>query len=128
METKEVRKIFEDHNQKFTKQREIIFNVLKDSSPKHVTPEELFYIVHEDNKQVGIATIYRTENIFEALFVVPTSPKPTVDTVITVIYKASTRSTSNKILYPKVPIISKRENAYPINLSFLFSSISFSYY
>ncbi len=70
METKEVRKIFEDHNQKFTKQREIIFNVLKDSSPKHVTPEELFSIVHEDNKQVGIATIYRTLNIFEELGIV----------------------------------------------------------
>lgn len=70
METKEIRKIFEEHNQKFTKQREIIFNVLKDSSPKHVTPEELFSIVHEDNKQVGIATIYRTLNIFEELGIV----------------------------------------------------------
>ena len=70
METKEIRKIFEQNNQKFTKQREIIFNVLKDSSPKHVTPEELFSKVHEDHKQVGIATIYRTLNIFEELGVV----------------------------------------------------------
>ncbi|MBP2069734.1 MULTISPECIES: Fur family transcriptional regulator [Anaerococcus] len=70
METNEIRKIFEKNNQKFTKQREIIFNVLKDSSPKHVTPEELFSKVHEDHKQVGIATIYRTLNIFEELGIV----------------------------------------------------------
>jgi len=70
METNEIRKIFEKNNQKFTKQREIIFNVLKDSSPKHVTPDELFSKVHENNKQVGIATIYRTLNIFEELGIV----------------------------------------------------------
>lgn len=70
METDQIRKIFEDNNQKFTKQREIIFSVLRDSSPKHVTPEELFSLVHENHKQVGIATIYRTLNIFEELGIV----------------------------------------------------------
>ena len=70
METNEIRKIFEQNNQKFTKQREIIFNVLKDNSPKHVTPEELFSKVHENHKQVGIATVYRTLNIFEELGIV----------------------------------------------------------
>ena len=70
METNEIRKIFDDNNQKFTRQREIIFNVLKDSSPKHVTPEELFSKVHAENKQVGIATIYRTLNLFEELGIV----------------------------------------------------------
>ena len=70
METNEIRKIFEQNNQKFTKQREIIFNVLKESRQKHITPEELFSKVHEDHKQVGIATVYRTLNIFEALGIV----------------------------------------------------------
>lgn len=70
METNEIKKIFEQNNQKFTKQREIIFKVLKESSPKHVTPEELFSIVHEQNKQIGIATVYRTLNIFEELGIV----------------------------------------------------------
>lgn len=70
METNEIKKIFENNNQKFTKQREIIFKVLKESSPKHVTPEELFSIVHEQNKQIGIATVYRTLNIFEELGIV----------------------------------------------------------
>ena len=46
METNEIRKIFDENNQKFTRQREIIFNVLKESSSKHVTPEELFSKVH----------------------------------------------------------------------------------
>src|SRR5699024_1300865 len=66
----EVKKIFERNNQKFTKQRELIFNVLKNSSEKHLTPEQLFSIVHQDYKQVGIATIYRTMNIFEELEIV----------------------------------------------------------
>ena len=70
MNTDEVRKIFEQNNQKFTKQRELIFNVLKSSSEKHLTPEQLFSIVHQDHKQVGIATIYRTLNIFEELGIV----------------------------------------------------------
>ena len=70
METSEIRKIFNENNQKFTKQREIIFNVLKDSSPKHVTPEELFSKVHQESRQVGIATVYRTLNLFEELGIV----------------------------------------------------------
>lgn len=70
MNTEEVRSIFEENNQKFTKQRELIFNVLKTSSEKHLTPEQLFSIVHEDHKQVGIATVYRTLNIFEELGIV----------------------------------------------------------
>ena len=67
MNSEEIRKIFEKNNQKFTKQRELIFNVLKNSSEKHLTPEQLFSIVHQDHRQVGIATIYRTLNIFEEL-------------------------------------------------------------
>lgn len=70
MKIEEIRKIFEQNNQKFTKQRELIFKVLKNSPQKHLTPEELFSIVHQDHKQVGIATIYRTLNIFEELGIV----------------------------------------------------------
>ena len=70
MNTDQIRKIFEENNQKFTKQREIIFNALKNSEAKHITPEELFSIVHQEHKQVGIATIYRTLNIFEELGIV----------------------------------------------------------
>ncbi len=70
MNVEEIRKIFEQNNQKFTKQRELIFDVLKNSPQKHLTPEELFSIVHQDHKQVGIATIYRTLNIFEELGIV----------------------------------------------------------
>ena len=70
MNIEQVKKIFENNNQKFTKQRQLIFTVLKNSSQKHLTPEELFSIVHQDHKQVGIATIYRTLNIFEELGIV----------------------------------------------------------
>lgn len=70
MDEKQLRKLFEKNNHKFTKQREIIFNALKDSSSKHLTPEELFSLIHKDYKQVGIATVYRTLNIFEELGIV----------------------------------------------------------
>ena len=70
MDIDQVKAIFEENNQKFTKQRELILNVLKNSSEKHLTPEQLFSIVHQDYKQVGIATIYRTLNIFEELGIV----------------------------------------------------------
>lgn len=70
MDVEQLRKIFEKNNHKFTKQREIIFNALNESKSKHLTPEELFSIVHEENKQVGIATVYRTLNIFEELGIV----------------------------------------------------------
>lgn len=70
MDVKKLKKLFEKNNQKFTKQREIIFNALKDADSKHLTPEELFSIVHQEHKQVGIATVYRTLNIFEELGIV----------------------------------------------------------
>lgn len=70
MEVEEVRKIFEKNNQKFTKQREIIFETLKNSSSKHQTAEEVFSEVHQVNKQVGIATVYRALNLFEELGIV----------------------------------------------------------
>lgn len=70
MNVNQLKKLFEKNNQKFTKQREIIFNALNNSSSKHLTPEELFSIVHKEHKQVGIATVYRTLNIFEDLGIV----------------------------------------------------------
>ena len=70
MNIEQLKKIFEKNGHKFTKQRQIIFNALKNSNSKHLTPEELFSIVHQENKQVGIATVYRTLNIFEDLGIV----------------------------------------------------------
>lgn len=70
MKIEQLKKVFEKNGHKFTKQRQIIFNALKNSNSKHLTPEELFSIVHQDNKQVGIATVYRTLNIFEDLGIV----------------------------------------------------------
>lgn len=70
MNIDQVKKIFEQNNQKFTKQRQIVFKALQDSEAKHITPEELFSEIHLEHKQVGIATVYRTLNIFEELGIV----------------------------------------------------------
>lgn len=70
MNNEQLKKIFEKNGHKFTKQRQIIFNALNNANSKHLTPEELFSIVHQENKQVGIATVYRTLNIFEELGIV----------------------------------------------------------
>ncbi|MDO4661742.1 MAG: Fur family transcriptional regulator [Tissierellia bacterium] len=70
MELRDLREIFEKNGHKFTKQRQIIFEALNKSVHKHLTPEELFSIVHEENPSIGIATVYRTLNIFEKLGIV----------------------------------------------------------
>ena len=70
MNVEQLKKVFEKNGHKFTKQRQILFNAFKKSNSKHLTPEELFSIVHQENKQVGIATVYRTLNIFEDLGIV----------------------------------------------------------
>ncbi|WP_099203227.1 Fur family transcriptional regulator [Miniphocaeibacter massiliensis] len=52
---------------KVTKQREIIFNTLIENEESHLSPEELHEIVSKKDKDIGIATVYRTLLLFEEL-------------------------------------------------------------
>ncbi|MCI5840156.1 MAG: transcriptional repressor [Peptoniphilaceae bacterium] len=70
MNLEELKILFEKNDYKFTKQREIIFEALNDSHHRHITPEELYTVVHKKNSSIGIATVYRTLSIFENLGIV----------------------------------------------------------
>lgn len=55
---------------KITSQREIIFQVMLDNMGKHLSPEEIYEIVNKVDKDIGIATVYRTLLLFEELGIV----------------------------------------------------------
>lgn len=52
---------------KVTSQRELIFETLLNSTGSHLSPEELHEIVNKKDKDIGIATVYRTLLLFEEL-------------------------------------------------------------
>lgn len=52
---------------KYTNQREEILRIIMDNKDDHLSCEEVHNIVSEENKDVGIATVYRTLQLFEKL-------------------------------------------------------------
>ncbi len=52
---------------RLTKQRQVIFEVLLENSDRHLSVEELYHSVSEHDPDVGLATIYRTLEIFVKL-------------------------------------------------------------
>lgn len=57
-------------NYKITRQREVIFQALLNNKEEHLSPEELHAIVSKEDKDIGIATVYRTLLLFEELGIV----------------------------------------------------------
>lgn len=49
---------------KLTPQREIIVQTLVDRKDEHLSAEELYFILKEINPDIGLATVYRTLDIF----------------------------------------------------------------
>ena len=49
---------------KMTRQREIVFNAMNSKPHLHFTVEDILDIVHEAHPEIGVATIYRTLQIF----------------------------------------------------------------
>lgn len=52
---------------KYTNQREEILRIIMDNKDDHLSCEEVHNIVSKENKDVGIATVYRTLQLFEKL-------------------------------------------------------------
>ena len=48
-----------------TKKRELILNVLKENCCSHMTADEIHELVCTENKDIGIATVYRNLKILE---------------------------------------------------------------
>ena len=44
---------------RLTTPRKIIFNILN-STPKHLSAEDIYFIIHKRNPKIGLTTVYRT--------------------------------------------------------------------
>lgn len=55
---------------KLTRQREIIFHALNSYPGHHLSAEDIYEIVHEQYPKVGLATVYRTLELFCMLAIV----------------------------------------------------------
>ena len=70
MDIDNLRELLIKNGYKVTKQREIIFEALKENSGSHLSPEELHDIVIKKDSDIGIATVYRTLQLLDELKVV----------------------------------------------------------
>lgn len=55
---------------KLTQQREVIFHTLNSYTGQHLSTEDIYEIVHEQYPKIGLATIYRTMELFSSLNIV----------------------------------------------------------
>ena len=63
----EIIKIIQKSPYKLTPQREKIVEILVENSELHLSAEELYFILKEKTPDIGIATVYRTLDIFYEL-------------------------------------------------------------
>lgn len=66
----EIKEKLHEEGYKFTRQREAIFDVMVDNLDKHLSCDDIFDIVKVENSDIGIATVYRTLQLFEKISVV----------------------------------------------------------
>lgn len=52
---------------KITKQRRIVYETLLENEDEHLSPEEIYELIKEKHPYIGLATIYRTLQIFESI-------------------------------------------------------------
>lgn len=67
MKSERLHELLIQNGYKVTKQRELIFRTLNENKGDHLSPEELHLIVSRTDKDIGIATVYRTLLLFEEL-------------------------------------------------------------
>lgn len=60
-----VRNILKEHGHKFTRQRVEIYKVFLNKQGSHLSTEEVYQEASEKDKNIGIATVYRTMLLFE---------------------------------------------------------------
>lgn len=66
----EVRQCLVDHDYRLTPQREAVLHTLLDQQERHLSAEELFTATRRRNPDIGLATVYRTLELFERLGIV----------------------------------------------------------
>jgi Fur family ferric uptake transcriptional regulator len=67
--TSELREKF-NGRYKLTRQRELIFHTLSSYADHHLSAEDIYQIVHRQYPEIGLATVYRTLELFSTLEVV----------------------------------------------------------
>lgn len=56
-----------EHKYKFTNQRQIILQAFLDSKERHMSAEDIFNMVKDENPDIGLATVYRSLELFTSL-------------------------------------------------------------
>lgn len=59
-----------ENGYKFTTQRRAIINAIVDNHEEHLSCDEVYNIVRNEHPELGIATVYRTLQLFEKLDIV----------------------------------------------------------
>ena len=70
MDTSVYKEALQDSGYKLTKQRKDILRVMIEHHDKHLSCDEIYRYVIDRNKDLGIATVYRTLQLFETLDIV----------------------------------------------------------
>lgn len=65
-----VKKKLREKDLRSTPQRQAILAILLKSKDKHLTAEEVYALTRDDNPEIGLATVYRTLDLFVELGVV----------------------------------------------------------
>lgn len=63
----EVRALLKERNLRLTPQREAVLRILLDCQDKHLTAEDIYDRTRAEYPDIGLATIYRTLELFEEL-------------------------------------------------------------
>jgi len=66
-ENKNLNEQLKEKGYKFTTQRKLVLDVIKENEGKHLNPEEIYNLVKVKIPDIGIATVYRTLALLEKL-------------------------------------------------------------
>ncbi|WP_027340096.1 Fur family transcriptional regulator [Halonatronum saccharophilum] len=61
---KDLKSILAENNYKLTSQRKVILGVLLENKGEHLSAEEIYSIVKQEDPGIGLATVYRTLELF----------------------------------------------------------------
>lgn len=67
MDMNNLRQKFQDKQYKLTPQRQIILQAFIDNPAHHLSAEDVYNIVRQQSPEIGLATVYRTLELFSEL-------------------------------------------------------------
>ncbi|HAT56820.1 MAG TPA: transcriptional repressor [Veillonellaceae bacterium] len=62
-----LKKKIREHKYKFTNQRQIVLQAFLDSKENHMSAEDIYEMVRDENPDIGLATVYRSLELFTDL-------------------------------------------------------------